>query len=175
MQSRPPADLQQLEPVHGGRPEHGVARARILLQRRATSCGRCPTPMRSRARQGRARSTSGSSTVPTCWIATVLRDAEDLSRLLRHLRPISESSASGSTGSREPVPVGRNGMHRYNNQDHSMLTAMTAVDNIRCGRTDKDNIWAVNTEQDYHESRSADDASDAGPLEADVQSAEDAL
>lgn len=47
--------------------------------------------------------------------------------------------------------VGRNGMHRYNNQDHSMLTAMTAVDNIVAGRHDKDNIWAVNTEEDYHE------------------------
>ncbi len=49
--------------------------------------------------------------------------------------------------------VGRNGMHRYNNQDHSMLTAMTAVDNIIQGRTDKSNIWAVNTEQEYHEEK----------------------
>jgi protoporphyrinogen oxidase len=50
--------------------------------------------------------------------------------------------------------VGRNGMHKYNNQDHSMLTAMTAVDNILIGRTDKENIWAVNTEMEYHEHRS---------------------
>jgi protoporphyrinogen oxidase len=49
--------------------------------------------------------------------------------------------------------VGRNGMHKYNNQDHSMLTAMTAVDNIIEGRSDKTNIWAVNTEQEYHESK----------------------
>ncbi len=49
--------------------------------------------------------------------------------------------------------IGRNGMHRYNNQDHSMLTAMTAVDNIIEGRVDKSNIWAVNTEEDYHESK----------------------
>lgn len=47
--------------------------------------------------------------------------------------------------------VGRNGQHRYNNMDHSMLTAMEAVDNILAGRTDKENIWAVNTEQDYLE------------------------
>jgi protoporphyrinogen oxidase len=47
--------------------------------------------------------------------------------------------------------IGRNGMHRYNNQDHSMLTAMTAVDNIVAGRADKSNIWAVNTESEYHE------------------------
>jgi len=49
--------------------------------------------------------------------------------------------------------VGRNGMHKYNNQDHSMLTAMTAVDNIIAGRTDKSNIWSVNTEMDYHEKK----------------------
>ncbi len=49
--------------------------------------------------------------------------------------------------------VGRNGMHRYNNQDHSMLTAMVAVENIRDGVVDKDNIWAVNTEEEYHEEK----------------------
>jgi protoporphyrinogen oxidase len=49
--------------------------------------------------------------------------------------------------------VGRNGMHKYNNQDHSMLTAMTAVDNILEGRLDKSNIWAVNTEMEYHEEK----------------------
>ena len=49
--------------------------------------------------------------------------------------------------------IGRNGMHRYNNQDHSMLTAMTAVDNIISGQTDKSNIWAVNSEEEYHEAK----------------------
>ncbi len=49
--------------------------------------------------------------------------------------------------------VGRNGMHKYNNQDHSMLTAMVAVNSIAAARTDKANVWAVNTEQDYHEER----------------------
>ncbi len=49
--------------------------------------------------------------------------------------------------------VGRNGMHRYNNQDHSMLTSMVAVDNIVAGRTDKENVWSVNTEGDYHEQK----------------------
>ena len=47
--------------------------------------------------------------------------------------------------------IGRNGMHRYNNQDHSMLTAITAVDNIVAGVNSKDNIWDINTEEDYHE------------------------
>ena len=51
--------------------------------------------------------------------------------------------------------VGRNGMHRYNNQDHSMLTAMLAVDNIMKGITDKANLWDVNTEMEYHEEKSA--------------------
>ncbi len=47
--------------------------------------------------------------------------------------------------------VGRNGMHKYNNQDHSMLTAMAAVGNIKNNIISKDNIWAINTEQEYHE------------------------
>jgi protoporphyrinogen oxidase len=49
--------------------------------------------------------------------------------------------------------VGRNGMHRYNNQDHSMLTAMLAVENIIAGNMDKSNLWEVNTEMDYHEEK----------------------
>jgi len=51
--------------------------------------------------------------------------------------------------------VGRNGMHRYNNQDHSMLTAMKAVENIVNGRKDKSNIWHVNAEQEYNEETSS--------------------
>ena len=49
--------------------------------------------------------------------------------------------------------IGRNGMHRYNNQDHSMLTAMTAVENIVNGVRGKSNIWSINVEQDYHEEK----------------------
>lgn len=50
-------------------------------------------------------------------------------------------------------PIGRNGMHKYNNSDHSMLTAMVAVDNICNGVRGKDNIWSINTEQEYHEEK----------------------
>ena len=49
--------------------------------------------------------------------------------------------------------IGRNGMHKYNNADHSMLTAMTAVDNILNGNTSKNNIWQVNAEEEYHEDK----------------------
>lgn len=48
--------------------------------------------------------------------------------------------------------IGRNGMHKYNNQDHSMLTARAAVDCI-VYKKDKKLIWEVNTESDYHESK----------------------
>jgi protoporphyrinogen oxidase len=51
--------------------------------------------------------------------------------------------------------VGRNGMHRYNNQDHSMLTAKLAVEAILSGNGDKAAIWAVNIDDDYHEESSA--------------------
>lgn len=50
--------------------------------------------------------------------------------------------------------LGRNGQHRYNNMDHSMLTAMEAVRNIRDHVTGKENVWNVNTEKEYHESKS---------------------
>ncbi len=57
----------------------------------------------------------------------------------------------------DPIPnlflVGRNGMHRYNNQDHSMLTAKAAVDCIAAGRVDKAAIWNINVDDDYHESK----------------------
>jgi protoporphyrinogen oxidase len=49
--------------------------------------------------------------------------------------------------------VGRNGMHRYNNQDHSMMTAKLAADCIISGKTDKEAIWTVNVEEEYHEEK----------------------
>jgi protoporphyrinogen oxidase len=49
--------------------------------------------------------------------------------------------------------VGRNGMHKYNNQDHSMLTAMKVVDGIVAGHVDKAALWGINTEQEYHEEK----------------------
>lgn len=49
--------------------------------------------------------------------------------------------------------IGRNGQHRYNNMDHSMLTAMEAVSNLLANDSDNSNIWNVNTEQSYHEDK----------------------
>jgi UDP-galactopyranose mutase len=54
-------------------------------------------------------------------------------------------------------PVGRNGMHRYNNQDHSMLTAMLSVENILEGAGH--DVWSVNVEEDYHEEKASDSSS----------------
>ena len=53
--------------------------------------------------------------------------------------------------------VGRNGQHRYNNMDHSMVTSMVACDEIINGITDKTELWSVNTEKEYHEIKSDDD------------------
>lgn len=50
-------------------------------------------------------------------------------------------------------PVGRNGMHKYNNQDHSMMTAILAAKNVGGGRFD---LWKVNTDAEYHEESSSD-------------------
>ncbi len=49
--------------------------------------------------------------------------------------------------------VGRNGQHRYNNMDHSMATALEAVDAILTGNADKTALWNVNTEKEYHEEK----------------------
>ncbi len=49
--------------------------------------------------------------------------------------------------------IGRNGMHRYNNMDHSMATAIEAVKLIQKGEKDKSSVWRVNTEADYHEKK----------------------
>ena len=48
-------------------------------------------------------------------------------------------------------PIGRNGMHRYNNQDHSMLSASTAVSSILDQGRGKSDIWNINAEEEYHE------------------------
>ena len=49
--------------------------------------------------------------------------------------------------------IGRNGQHRYNNMDHSMLTAIEAVKNIKNNIKTKDNVWNVNVEKEYHEKK----------------------
>jgi protoporphyrinogen oxidase len=60
--------------------------------------------------------------------------------------------------------VGRNGMHRYNNQDHAMMTAMLTVRNIVAGKR-LYNIWQVNEDAEYHETGSE------GQISADQQAA----
>lgn len=49
--------------------------------------------------------------------------------------------------------IGRNGQHRYNNMDHSMVTAFETTKNIKDNIKDKENIWNVNTEKEYHEEK----------------------
>ena len=51
--------------------------------------------------------------------------------------------------------VGRNGMHRYNNQDHSMLTARYAAEAVLADEQDKAPLWAINVDDDYHEEKAA--------------------
>jgi protoporphyrinogen oxidase len=62
----------------------------------------------------------------------------------------------------DPIPnlhtVGRNGMHKYNNQDHSMFTAMMSVDNMLGASHD---VWSVNTDFDYHEEQRVEDSVEA--------------
>jgi protoporphyrinogen oxidase len=52
--------------------------------------------------------------------------------------------------------VGRNGQHRYNNMDHSMVTAFEAAKCIKNGSTDRTSVWGVNTDKEYHEEKQED-------------------
>jgi UDP-galactopyranose mutase len=59
----------------------------------------------------------------------------------------------------DPIPnlhlVGRNGMHKYNNQDHSMWTAMLTIENLDGANHD---VWEVNTDFEYHEEQKVEKA-----------------
>jgi len=66
--------------------------------------------------------------------------------------------------------VGRNGMHKYNNQDHAMMTAMLAAKNIIAGHRRYD-VWAVNQDAEYHESGAAGNQETTAPSEAPADAA----
>jgi protoporphyrinogen oxidase len=70
----------------------------------------------------------------------------------RHVQTIVDWLARDVRG---VYPVGRNGMHKYNNQDHSMFTAMLSVENILGADHD---VWAVNVDEEYHEEKRAEPA-----------------
>ena len=116
---------------------------------RATTSGRWPTRTSSRwprasssSSASRGPSRSGAATSCACrWPtrSTTRSTPSAWRRSARWLDPLGTNL----------VQVGRNGLHRYNNQDHSMLTAMRAVDNILAGTAH--DIWAVNVESAYHE------------------------
>jgi protoporphyrinogen oxidase len=65
--------------------------------------------------------------------------------------------------------IGRNGLHRYNNQDHAMLTGMLAVRNMVLGQ--RNDLWAVNTDQEYHEEIRAETPVETHDLEAVIAAA----
>ena len=81
--------------------------------------------------------------------------AARLSDVRRGLLAAGRRGPRLARGRRQPAQVGRNGLHRYNNSDHSMLTAIRAVDNILTGA--RHDIWAVNAESVYHEEEVKDE------------------
>ncbi len=146
--ARPPADLQQLEPLPGRDPNKVWIGLEYFcydtdplwkmpdddLKRFAIAESREDRHPRRRRRHRRPRGPR----------------AQDLPCLLRHLRPLRRAA-----GVHRPIEnlflVGRNGMHKYNNQDHSMLTAMHVVDGLATGSRRQAALWEINTEQEYHE------------------------
>jgi hypothetical protein len=65
-------------------------------------------------------------------------------------------------------PVGRNGMHKYNNQDHSMFTAMMSVENIFGADHD---VWSVNVEAEYHEEKAGETGENAATADGGAPTA----
>ena len=129
------AELRLVVAVHGeGRPQR--ARPRVHGRTRATSGGRPPTTSSSRRARPSSRR-SGSCSAADVEAGLRGADAEGVSRVRRRLPgTTSRCCAAGSTANAPNVhPVGRNGMHRYNNQDHSMYTAMLTVENILAAPT----------------------------------------
>ena len=129
---RPHPELPLVVAVDGPRPGQGVRRARVLLlrRRRPLDDGR----RRSR-RARRARSSSGCASRRSRRSSAASRSA--FRRRTRSTTPTTRSacerSAAWLDGIENLQQVGRNGLHRYNNSDHSMLTAMRAVDNLLTG------------------------------------------
>ena len=150
---RPDPELPLLEPVDGPRPHQGVRGPGVLLLpgRRPVGDGR--RRLVELAKQELA--TLGlvapekveRGFVTRVPLAYPMYDADYGERV--------DSIRAWLAGISNLQQVGRNGLHRYNNSDHSMLTAIRAVENIQQG-TDHD-IWAVNAESVYHEEDVADE------------------
>jgi protoporphyrinogen oxidase len=87
---------------------------------------------------------------------------------VRHVETIRAALDAGYPGLHL---VGRNGMHKYNNQDHAMMTAMLTVENIAAGRRRYD-VWAVNQDAEYHESGNAYSSASASGLRSVPQPVE---
>ena len=135
-------------PAHGGGPADDLAGARVFLRARGRSLVLDDAALLG-VRRPRAR-TIGMIRAGDVLDGTVVRVPKaypayfgayrDFAKLREYLDRFANL-----------YPVGRNGMHRYNNQDHSMLTANGAVTAILNGGDGKAAIWAINEEDDYHE------------------------
>ena len=125
-------------------------RPRVLLPARATRSGACPTPSSSRWR-ARSSERIGLARAEDVEDGCVFR--------VPNAYPVYDSAYAGHLGGRcapswtafaNCQTVGRNGLHRYNNQDHSMLTAHVGRAQTRSSERRHD-LWNVNTDREYHE------------------------
>ena len=152
---RPDPELPLVVALDGSRPRQGLCRARVLLLRR----GRPLDDVRRRSRRARRRGRARDGSV---WRRSRRSSAASRSGSRRPIRSTTATTPSGCSiirgwldGIENFQQVGRNGLHRYNNSDHSMLTAMRAVDNLLAGA--HHDIWEVNAESVYHESDVVDE------------------
>jgi protoporphyrinogen oxidase len=140
-------ELQELEPRHGRRPVEDRTRPRVLLRRGRRDVEHADDELIAMAK--RELETIGLAVGADVEMGCVFRMAEGVSRVRLGLRRVPRSLEELHSAVRNLQTIGRNGLHRYNNQDHAMLTGMLAARNIALG--EKNDVWAVNTDQDYHE------------------------
>ena len=148
VQGRPHPELRLVVAVHGEGGPH-LPRPRVLRERGRRDVDEARRRPH-RAGQARARSSSAWSTRRRSRPATSCGCRRRIRSTTSTTRRNVDDAARVARGehARTCIPVGRNGMHQYNNQDHSMFTAMLTVENILGADHD---VWAVNVEEEYHE------------------------
>lgn len=119
---------------------------------RATRCGRCPTRISSAWR--RRKSSASAFLEAGCPVRDSIRIRVKKAYPAYFGAYAQMDKVRGwLCGIDNLYCIGRNGQHRYNNMDHSMLTALTASQLYRSGSSEKAALWNINTEESYHEDK----------------------
>ena len=145
---RPHPELQELEPRDGSRHEQDLPRPRVLRAEEGDDLWTTPDDELVSPRRRASARPWGSSTPPRCEDGAVVRMPKAYPVYDGAFKDAVETIREHLGGIHNLESVGRNGQHRYNNQDHSMMTGVYAARNLLGAHY---NVWDVNVEESYHE------------------------